>query len=281
MRIKNGYIVILAISFLLCVSPFGCGKGEKAESNRPVEYEAAESSTPVEGEPSDYFPTNTGTTWVYEIEIGEVEPLDYRETWWSLSNGKAFCYEMRGRFRALMEDTAPKTFVLEMKVKGPADEQGPLEYPLGVELEIEKDELGIFEDTKQVFWAITSHDRFTVNEVITYSPHSSYSPGYPFVGEGYSIRLVFFGGKPGLMIPIGEQSKDALLFNGVDTKVSEYEGIPLLNFIRTVEPGEKNDYINKGFSEDMWFAKGKGLVRLEQKVDGEVSMTWNLVEFSE
>jgi len=34
--------------------------------------------------------------------------------------------------------------------------------------------------------------------------------------------------------------------------------------------------LNKDFTEDTWFAKGIGLVRLEQKVEGKSSMTWIL-----
>lgn len=34
-------------------------------------------------------------------------------------------------------------------------------------------------------------------------------------------------------------------------------------------------------TEDMWFARHKGLVRLEQKVDGQKSMTWELADFFE
>lgn len=291
MRIENGCTAILTIGLLVCVSPFGCAKRENLESPGPGEGEKAESSIPVEDEPSDYFPTDTGTRWIYEIEKGEVDPLHYRVTRWPLRNGKVATTSTRGLFfRPPLGDRALKTFLLEMSVKGPASKQGPLMWPAGIELDIEKDELGFFEDAEQVFWAITFSGRFEVWTVVTYLPDTSTIVGGSWGSwgqeEGYSLRVVFFGEAPGTRIGIGEKSKDNLLFTGVDTEVPEYEGTPLIHFVRTVEPAEKEEgedrsYHEKGFSEDMWFAKGKGLVRLEQKVDGEVSMTWTLMEFSE
>jgi len=242
----------------------------------------------VEGEPGDYFPTSTGMKWVYQIEIGEVEPLNYKEISWPLGK-REITYSTRGRFRPLLEETPPKTFLLEMRVKGPAAKQGPLEYE-GVELEIEKDELGIFDEyAKQVFWSTTRGGRFMAQEVVTYSP---YMPGAPTgswggwgQGDGYSMRLIFFGDEPGTRIGMGKEPQDALLFVGIDTQVPQDEGTPLLHFLRTVESserkkGEEQSHLGKGFTEDMWFARGKGMVRLEQKVEGETSMTWSLIQFS-
>jgi len=248
-----------------------------------------QSSRPAEGEPSDWFPTSAGTKWTYKIDVGEIEPLNYREVTWPLGNGRSITYSTRGRFRALLEDEARKTFVLEVRVKGSTTKQGPLEYPAGVELEIEKDELGIFEDAQQVFWAVAGSGRFMAHEVVTYSPDT---PGAPTGAwgswgqkEGYSMRLVFFAEKPGIEIGMGKEPRDTLLFTGVDTQVPQYEGIPLLHFLRTVQPAQKEEgetmsYLDKGFTEDTWFAKEKGLVRLEQKVDGKTSIVCTLPQFS-
>lgn len=290
MRTGDRKPIILIIWFLLMVFAYGCGEGEEIESGTSVEDEETESSIIIEVEPSDYFPTSEGTSWVYEIEIGNVEPIFYRLERWSVGDGYVLPYEIRGRFARLFYNNNEKKFLLEIGVKRLADKQGPLQYPKGVELEIKKDELGIFEEAKQVFWAITFSGGFEVDEVVTYSPENM--PGYPTgswgMEEGYSIRPMFFSDLPGTQIGIcvGDEAVDNLLFAGVDTKVPEYEGIPLLYFIRTVEPAKKKEgenyyYFHNGFSEEIWFAIGKGLVRLEQKVGGKTSMVWTLVEFSE
>lgn len=53
-----------------------------------------------------------------------------------------------------------------------------------------------------------------------------------------------------------------------------------LHFVRTVEPRDQiTAYMHNGFIEDTWFAKGFGLVRLEQRINGKISMTWTLKEF--
>lgn len=239
---------------------------------------------PVKGEPSDYFPTGVGAKWVYEIEVGEVDPLYYRETVWPVGEEDAWVYSTRGRF--FLADGLQKTFMLEMKVKGVAAKQGLLEYPIGVELEIEKDELGIFEGAKKVFWAVIP-SQFMAHEVVTYPSDMLGAPTSTWGAwgqeDGFSVRLVFFAEKPGVAISMGEEPKDKLLFVGVETHLPRYEGESLLYFLRTVEPaeseeGEAPSYLDNEFTEDTWFAKGKGLVRLEQRVNGETSMVWTLIQ---
>ncbi len=288
MRIKNGCIVIIAVGLLLCTSPFGRAKGEDLESNGPDEGEKVESIILIESELSNYFPIDTGTTWVYEIEIGEAEPHFYREEKWPVGDDEYVTYETRG-LRTFLDNTSRKTFTLKIKVKGHAEKQGAFEFPLGVELDIEKDELGIFEDTKQVFWAITDNPTFRVIELVTYPPDMLGAPTSPWGSwkqdDTFSTRMLFFSDAPGTVTWLGDENKDYLLFTGVDTEIPANEEENVLHFVRIVgstenEFGFGEDYVFKGFSEDMWFARGKGLVRLEQKVDGEVSMTWTLVEFS-
>lgn len=207
----------------------------------------------------------------------------------------------RKRFYAAMK-TEKKDFSLVIKVKGEAKQQGELKYPLGVELDVVEDEFGIFEGYKQVFWAITPSGGVMAHEVITHSVDSSGAPrGDPWGGwggkDGYSMRISFFARKPGTAISMGkrkdsEEASDRLLFTGIE-KVPEEDGAVGLHFVRTVAaqeeektkvpgfPDEKSGNIGKGFTEDSWFVKDRGLVRREQKVGGKTSMTWKLVSFSE
>lgn len=261
---------------------------EESPSPHSTDRQPAEAATTTlapEGELRDYFPVGIDTKWVYNIEIGEVEPLYYVEKVW-LFGDKGFSYSSRGRFLPLLEENAPKTFMLEIRVKKPAGKQGPF-LGEGVELEIEKDELGIFAEAKQVFWSMTRYGRFMSYEVVTYSPEIPGAPTGPMgmrpTEDGHSKRLIFFNEKPGTSIGIGEKPRDTLLFVGVDTEVPGYEGTTLLHFLRTVEPAENPEtqsLLDKGLTEDTWFMRGKGLVLLNQKIDGKTSMVWTLVQFS-
>lgn len=109
-----------------------------------------------------------------------------------------------------------------------------------------------------------------------YSPLSWYS-----IDPGFSERILLFSGKKGSIITRtnskGEPLKDQdLQFLGQEN----YNGVPCLVFLRTVYPGETtSSHLDKGFTEQLWFGKGKGLVRLEQKIDGQKSMTWTLEKF--
>lgn len=244
------------------------------------------------GEPADFFPTATGTYWRYEIEVsGQVTPLRYAEVSWPLGS-RAVTYATRGvlyptdRLDEGLQQGEQRTFALEMRVKGPATEQGPLRYPQGVELAIDRDDLGVFSGSRQVFWAVGSSGRYMVNLVATYPPDSPGAPTGPFgtwgQEDGSAIRLIFFGDKPGIQISLVD-SPDQLLFEGLEA--ADGEEIECLTFLRTVEASEdmagpQTTPLDKGFTEQMWFARGKGLVRLVQRVDGVQTMTWTLTKFT-
>lgn len=99
------------------------------------------------------------------------------------------------------------------------------------------------------------------------------------------MQIMFFAERPKIQVGIGKDPIDTLLFEGVES----CQGTPCLHFIRTVKGGEmdprvpdtpESRYLGSGFTEDTWFAKGKGLIGLEQKVNGKTSMTWILKQFS-
>jgi hypothetical protein len=249
---------------------------------------SARAEGPPEGVPGDYFPHQVGTEWQYDVSTGPAEPLEYREVAWRMGSSLEYIAS-RGRYRPYFE-AKTRNFVLRMKVQGPSPEQGPLKYRDGVELAVLEDGLGIFENHHRIFWAVGTAERYMANEIVTFPPDSPGAPGMggPWGGwgaeDGYSMRLVFFADKPGIAIGFGEHAKDMTAFVGAES----CNGIPCLHFVRTVEAGKADDrvphsaaadYLDRGFTEDRWFAKGKGLVRLEQKVDGRTSMTWTLTKF--
>jgi len=264
---KKEYRLFVSVMILFCTAiSVSCAEKENSQSL---------------GNPADYFPMDTGREWTYKIKIGEVEPLIYKEMAWPMG-GMKVTYSTRGRFLPLVsEKSPPDTFILKMKVKGSAKEQGPLQYPIGVELETQKDELGIFYEHKKIFWAVIP-EKFMVNQIVTYPSTAIGAPtgswGMGASGEGNSLRIIFFIGNPGTNIGLvgktGDQPTDALEFIGTDDNVPQYKGKTCLHFRRIVKSSEKVSF--SGFSEDMWFMKNKGLVRLEQKIAGKVSMTWTL-----
>lgn len=262
---------------------------EPSTGRKPV---MSQNDQPPRGHPSEFFPSVPGTRWVYEVELGDLAPVTYSETAWPMGDGRSAVYANRGFLRGavLRGETEKHTFALVMCVKGPAKTQGPLKYPNGVELEIGTDELGIFDDSKQVFWAISSSGRFMANLVVTYDPDTT--PGAPRdgpyhgwgLGDGSSMRLVFFGDKPGIGIGL-KGSPDTLRFIGMEHGVESLDGVDCLHFVREVvaaehRAGEKPVAFEQKFTEDTWFARAKGLVRLEQKIEGQTSMVWKLKSVS-
>jgi hypothetical protein len=77
---------------------------------------------------------------------------------------------------------------------------------------------------------------------------------------------------------------------GTDQQLVGGKEVLCLHFVREVKPAQDDVTLGKpniikgnlgeGFSEDMWFGLDKGLVRLQQRIRNNVSMTWELVSFS-
>lgn len=287
--------VLLAPVFMGCADSDRVGASGKLEKGGGVRQTA---DAPPSSSPLDFFPAQVGMRWKYKITLGGgVDPLRYKETTWPLGEGSV-TQQTRGRFLPDAEDATGEggTFILELHVERSAAKQGPLEYSRGVELVVDRDELGIYEDAQRVFWAIPGvgiSDPF-VHEVVTYSS----SDGPPMGswgdwghGDGYSMRVILFGERPGIAI---SQSKSAeqLLFKGVE----RYKGWQCLRFTRIIESDADEDRgdlmaavddsreqlraLSRGFVEDAWFAQDKGLVRLEQRVGDKVSMTWEMLSFT-
>jgi hypothetical protein len=308
--ITRYWFLFICIFSLLLVN--GCGKGCGKEEDRSSKFEDLErrlsgqkggqtqdvdrfkefpagkgTQGPPEGTPADFFPIAVGSRWEYKIEPGTTEPLMFQETIWP--RGKSVVVsQTRGRLFLSREQEGRKNFTLAFSVLSEAKKQSPLGLLRGVQLKLEKDDLGIFKYAEKVLWVVSLSQGFMARQVVIFSSDSPGAPGGPWgtwggaSGEGgYTLRAIFFGDKPGVEVGMGREPKDTLEFKGVESGVPGSSGIQCLHFIRRVkpakrEPGKKSDYLDKGFSEDIWYAKQRGLVRLVQKVDGEISMTWTL-----
>ena len=248
------------------------------------------------GLPSDYFPARVGMRWVYKIEgvSDDNRPLRHVVVDWPVGAGhirrvetRAIIYKLRGKDEPKI--TEPK---LILQITGTEENQGPLKYQQGYLVKIEKDDLGVYDDVIKLLWAISNYKRYEVMEVAILNPSSSYSMGGrqgPWGSldekDGYSLRFLLFGERPMISMGISDQ-KDDLLFIGFEN----VSGIKSLHFQRRVEENSRKSderakspseakalsHMDSGFTEDVWYGKGIGLMKLVQKVNGVVTMTWTL-----
>ena len=241
-----------------------------------------ENPPPAEGWPQEFFPMEAGARWSYAITVGKVKPARYAVKTWPLGD-RAVAYANRGYFRGIFDDKRPNRFKLAYSVKGPAAIQGRLRYPIGVELSVDVDELGVFEGAKQSFWATTNARRTSVLLIQVHDGRESPAPsGFGGWGEdGHSMRTAFYADASGTSTEM-DGSGDSLLYAGIDRTVAGFDGTDCMHLIRQVKASgerEAREAFEKFIREDMWFVRGRGLVRLVQRIDDEVSMTWELESF--
>ena len=227
---------------------------------------------------SDYFPMRVGTTLSYTIEMGYVEPISYEEFVWPGSTSSN-----RRDFEAIGTNEPKKIFLLDLKIKDPEKNYEQMKNLHGVEDVVEKDELGIYKNAKQVFWAINPDNSMCL-EIAVCPPKKSIAPD-DVDKDGISEKALLFQVKSDKKINRNKNFKgshDTLLFAGI--KNIPGSDIPALHFIRNVKVGfpdsEKAETftlsIHKAFEEHSYFVKGKGLVYLEQIIGGNTSMIWKL-----
>jgi len=242
----------------------------------PETSEAVLPSTPP-GIPEDYFPFTPGLRLEYRVTLGKAEPLNFETIEWPMGGNHEMVTERRGRFIPPVKKAA---YSLILQIVGPAEQQGPYSWD-GVKVNVVKDELGIFDDVRELFWNRTRGGDLNALEVRTYSPGAPGAPmgpwGVPESGAGSSSRIIFFGGHPGGGRSLGSADSDEEIgFVGLEGD--------RLHFVRMVkvhkrDPSDtdEDNILNQAFEEHTWFGYGRGMVRLEQRVNGVTSMTWELV----
>ena len=249
-----------------------------ANCKDPVESPQAPAESPqvIPGKPEEYFPTEIGRKFDYKIELTDSEKpaMNHDQIRWS-SNVRL---ETRGRY---LVHEKKDDLHLTIKIKSKALKQGILKCPQGYELEIERDDIGVFEDCQKVFWAITNSDRY---EALLVTEHNLKNPNVPDNQEasttelGCNLRFAFFGGKKSMMSIGLNKENDSLTFVGP----TEHKGRPALKFIRGVTAREvregESTILDHGFDEEMIFVLGVGMVQLIQTVDKTVTMKWTLIE---
>ena len=277
---KNINILLIA---LMAFAAVNC-KGNKDEAQAPG---SKPSITNQYGEPGEYFPMDVGRKWTYNIKLAndpQNSPLSFGIEMWPMGGDRNISYETRGLLHS--RDKGKRSPQLIIQVDSLAPRQGPLRYPIGVRLKIVRDDLMVYgwpEYNEGVYWAVTTSVRFQVTEVVLRDPMS---PGAPQIGswggwggeDGFSLAVKFFGARPGISIGLGD-SHDALEFLGPE----DFAGSIALHFKRVVDArkdskgkARETGYLGKSFSEDVWYLRNVGLVRLVQTVDGAETMVWTL-----
>ncbi|MDD5098239.1 MAG: hypothetical protein PHD31_00765 [Candidatus Pacebacteria bacterium] len=220
----------------------------------------------------NYFPNQTGTEWNYKIMLSG-EPIRYTEAL-MYSNGGIYCT------RDFYNDKDVTTHYLKFRITGVNSNPKSLSYDEVKNIKIIEDTLGVFSNNAGAAIAKKDDTAF----LLLAHKIDVLSPDYLL-----TERLLFFTGDVDdtlIKSHKGILSPDGLSYSGMDTNVPGYEGQKCMHFTRLVKFNLKNGLnghhqigTEKDFTEDTWFAKDKGLIRLEQKIDGKISMIWTLEKF--
>lgn len=248
--------VILALSLVFLCFTAGCTNPEKDFS----------------GKLEDYFPTDLNSEWHYKVDVYG-DPLFYDVQRWPVGD-LAVSYSTRGR-----SIKSEGTYDLKLKVirKVETPEQ------ITAEVKIIEDGFGIFRTVQALYWMELGRNSGKPMFIQRTEYPSYYSPlPWYSISPGLSERMLLFSAKKGVIRTRINSNNEIIEDQDLQFLGQEnYNGMPCLVFLRTVYPEEKStdSHLSKGFTEQLWFGKGKGLIRLEQKIDGQTSMTWTLEKF--
>jgi hypothetical protein len=234
---------------------------------------------PAATEPSydalDYFPMDTGDEWTYYIRAGEVSPVT-QEKVFIVQDKDIYSFPYRNIFHPV----SGQIYVLKIRVKGPFRGGQRLN---SVDLEILKDEMGLYRDTTGIYWGMMDNPMGWGVNAMQFA--ASYSKDklkerypYPELEQAsliHSYRQIFIWDG----YQIEREDGESISFLGIDNNVVGYHGTPCYHFVREV-PAIKSSSGFNAFTEHTWYVKGKGMVRLEQKINGITSMVWTLEKFT-
>ena len=211
----------------------------------------------------DYIYYKPGVTVTYKIEIGEVSPIFYEVV--EFSGGSR-----RTLSQYKYKPGAKKDLFLKLKVKGVKSYWNMDGNGFGTAFSVVQDDLQLYNNVKEILWcpevAIWQKDNsqhIFYHEILVY-------------GNGYSKKLIMHGKLPqddNNLDNWYQDFSDGLRLVGNESSLGPK--IPGLHFCKSVNFSES---ISSDFEEHTYFVKGKGLVFLEQRVEGKTSMIWRLVD---
>ncbi|GMX58945.1 MAG: hypothetical protein MCSN_5990 [Candidatus Microsyncoccus archaeolyticus] len=229
----------------------------------------------IPGKFEEYFPMNTNSEWHYVVE-NYGEPLSYEIIEWPYYGNSVEYYSTRG---VSLKD--PGIYSLKLKVSQKAETQSQIT----AEIEVLEDTFDLFDDIETMYWKELGRNSdypIIIQEKVYPGYSSPLSSMYYFGQSGESDTVLLFKEDPGVVVVrvhgANKNPEDqSFQFIGPEN----YLGKECLHYTRTVNAGKgiSGSSIGKGFTEDLWFARGTGLIRLEQRVDGKMTMTWTLSKF--
>ncbi len=202
-----------------------------------------------------FFSCNAGTEWQFLVRTFENEPLYDREVHWPALSGEERATHFRGRFLLPARSGEPGVYHLHFRVRRPVKLEAPITVQNAVELDVMRDELGIYSEVVRLYWI--SAVAGTWEELRIYPSRSVLAPAGGVVDwefEGYA-RTPLFTWQP-----------------SATGNLQVQRDLPR-------QPGDDSGgkYLRSAISETLTYSAGVGLTKLEQQVEGNLTMTWTLI----
>jgi len=277
---KGPLLALIAMTLIILGLTLGPRLIRKEKTVQPKAKPAAVVQNPFD----QYFPMAIGSEWEYELTISrDYDAIIYYSVLWPKGDG---LYELTTRRIIYGLDKKKDVFNLHYRVKGKVDQEGFVKLTDGRELEVLEDEALVFLKAKQVFLAIDKkdEDKAIAYRIMVFSEQEMKESGSGFAegitGDGCSQQILFFQREKGIGIGTGpneDECEELVMSEGVEDGQ--------IHLQRQIKENKSVGYggpswLDNAFTEDMWFKKGVGLVKLEQRVDGHTTMTWRLKKFT-
>lgn len=250
----------------LCTS---CSRyGDKSAKQKASHAEGASATL------TDYFPTGLNARWTYDVSIpvGSTAPISYRSVY---NVGKLI--EHRVPLDGAKVGADGKLKVILKLTSGPVRTKGAPRPEQRYKLAVERDDVGLYRKESTVEWAVTPWFRGQVVMEVLMTNMNLDDPKSP---RTEAFRTLLFTGKPGdeFQIPAEHEKMTFIGYEMLD-------GHEAAHFRRTITTDVPPDVVERitrtnprlayAYSpivEDVWFRKDSGLVKLIQKVSGNVTM---------
>lgn len=257
---KKKYLGLIAIVAIAAVLAAGCvGNKTSNAQNSPT-------SAITKHGASEFFPIDPGTEWSYKIDIGAADPKLVYTIVWDTASGQD-TRTFTDSYLLSEKIKAPECCYLKIKVENVAYR----DEAYAVKLNVTRDDLGVYErfghsKARDAYWIVADNaDEFIASKIVSL-PAGDFSIVSPDMTV-LSLQLLFFDPKNGIHTR-KLLNGDPLELIGYDNDAPGCGDDICMHFVRTPRGTD--------IAEDIWYAPGKGLVRLEQRVNGEPSMTWTL-----
>lgn len=224
-------------------------------------------SAPVFSAPdtiAEFCPLEEGQTIRFDINLAVDIPSYQQFTqYWHTAAGTI----SRVLRREIAGPKSTDPYVLELRVGKQVNEPANYARMTGYTVEVVQDDLGIYNDVKEVYWAMKDEESPSyIAEICVFDAEEQGPANVIVEGDGKSIRPIYLVGKTRSSLWLGE----------VDNEYISYVGMMRdSRFLERQVDAPSDD--KPAFVEKMTFRRGVGLTELEQLVDDRVTMSWSRV----